>query len=224
MAVPTSVYPSGLYTRTIKDYLFDLDPSGDHSRAFGDSRQQSISSDVSSNFVRNIRIIAQKHPIWLAGLGYNITGEVEDSILQNHAFHLKPATGHPVFQDNTTVLSQFGGGLQLFGGGLYPLDVRYDEVRNVWTFPNSLFPGIVVGIASGNYHFGNNGEIIESPGLNQYRIKVGNKFFGARLTGSTTAKEVKHMILGQAVLTHFQVLDDNIHTDLTPPLVYVGVQ
>lgn len=178
--MPTS--PEQPAIRVNGDYLYSIDPSGQtrHGYAWGTARPDSIfdldgpdiAPDVNDPdttmsryqaFSRYMRMVAHKHPLWLAGPGYDQFG---------HGIGLVSASGHPSFVDGTPIID-YNNSNHNADIAVGPLDVRYDTTRHVWTAPYTAFPVNIDSVAASGEAFDIHGNTVTGTPWSVYSVSSG---------------------------------------------------
>jgi hypothetical protein len=126
--------------RTIVDYLYSIDPSGqaDHGYAWGTNRPESIYTVPAASgkeYIQSARLIAIRNPIWITGPGYDTQGKEVGGLVA--------ANGHPDFKDNVAIIDYQTNDKATWPVG--PLDIRYSHSRHVWEAgsPNIPFTALL---------------------------------------------------------------------------------
>ena len=167
--------------RDVSDYLFSVDPSGQFMYGYSWDHCGTRPDDIfdihgsgqcttggafklyAKEFVETARIPVIRHPIHLAGPGYDIFG---------NSFGLIPSSGHRVFKDNTPVIDWQNGNMSGYRSA--PIDFRYDNERNVYSMPYNVFLAKVTAVAAIGFAYSTNGTLNNTlPIKNYYSVASG---------------------------------------------------
>lgn len=201
--------------RDITDYLFAIDPSGQHLWGYAwdhcgkrpdniyDVHGSGQCLDNNGNpsgefklfakeFVETARIPVMRNPLRMAGPGYDIFGA---------AFGLVPVSGHSVFLDNVPVINWSDGDQS--NNREAPVDLRYDPFRNVWTAPYNAFPVTIQDVAPSGKAWDYLGNFINTP-WNYYSVASGTYRYRILPYTSATAYDTYLANYGSGYMNNIQ--------------------